>query len=88
MKIRAYDYLEMIEANEIICLNYWNSNIDESVDWNLEGVFSDVEERLKSTDLTLEYISEISVELRHPWKISLLEEEIKRRFNLYPNRKH
>lgn len=80
-------YSGVVEAGDFIYCSFCVGNVGQSVEQQIEGAFNNMEERLKSVDLTLEHVVKIDVLFRDVWNIPLLETIIKRRFKAYPARK-
>ena len=78
----------IIEAGNMIFVNYCVGNIDQPIESQINGAVDHLEKRLKSIGQSLACIVQIDCLFRNIWDIPVLEKVLKERFNgNYPVRK-
>lgn len=94
MEIKRYDvneknaYSGIVEAGNMIFLNFCVGNVGKSVEEQVHGALDEMEKRLKIVGLDLESVVQVTVLLRDVWEIPIMEKVFKDRFNgVYPARK-
>ncbi len=64
-----------------VFLNYCVGNVGKSVEEEINGVFDEMEKRLRLVGLTLENIIQMDCLFRDIWNIPVMEKVIKGRFH-------
>lgn len=83
-----YAYSGIVEAGGFVFLSFCVGNVGGTITEQVEGALQNMENRLKSKNLTLNSVVKIDVLLRDVWDIPEMENVFKKWFNgQYPARK-
>jgi enamine deaminase RidA (YjgF/YER057c/UK114 family) len=94
MEINRYEvnkenaYSGIVEAGNMIFLNFCVGNVGKSVEEQVHGALDEMEKRLKIVGLDFKSVVQVTVLLRDVWEIPIMEKVFKERFaGVYPARK-
>lgn len=78
----------IVEAGDFAFLSFCVGNVGKPVEAQVNGALDDMTQRLETIGLTLDAVVQVTVMLRDPWNIPIMEQVFKERFKgKYPARK-
>lgn len=80
-------YSEIVEAGDFVFLTFCVGNVGGSVEEQVHGALDNMAARLEAVNLTLDAVVKVTVMMRDPWNIPIMEKVFKERFRgNYPAR--
>lgn len=84
----GFAFSGIVEAGDFVFLTFCVGNVGQPVEAQVNGALDDMSKRLETVGLTLDAVVQVSVMLRDPWNIPVMEKVFKERFKgKYPDRK-
>lgn len=83
-----YAYSGIVEAGDFAFLTFCVGNVGKPVEAQVHGALDDMASRLETIGLALDAVVQVTVIMRDPWNIPVMEQVFKERFQgKYPARK-